>query len=169
MKSKKLISSMLLIFVSGGIIGFVGGFGTGRNNARQFMNEVKNYAKDGALSENHLMKRFQGELDLTPEQMNTLKPAFDKCLSGQRALSRKIRPGRKKLTETLLTKIKEVLTEPQLKKFASLEKKRKEQASSKISQKKERSSSKKRGKEPRKKSRSSDNTTRTHTKDSSVQ
>jgi len=118
---------MFLIFIAGGILGFVGGYGTAKREVRDFMKRMRSYAKGGPMSGHHLMDRFERGLDLTPEQMDQLKPAFDEFLAKQRELGKQIRPDKKKLMETLMKEVKSVLTEKQMKKLKRMEQKRKEE------------------------------------------
>lgn len=149
MKSKKLILAMVLTFAAGGMLGFVAGFGSAKRDMRQFMNRMHNYAKGGPMSGHHLLERFEKSLNLTPEQVDQLKPIFDQFLEKQREIGKQVRPEKKKLMEGLIKDVKSVLTERQLKKFEKMEQKRKEEMRSRSGRDNDRPPQRKRDKEKR--------------------
>lgn len=121
MKNRKLIGAMILLFISGGLIGFVSGFYSCNNRWRTNIQNRKNSSMMGK----HLIKRFEHELRLTEEQVKQIEPVFADFIKKQRAVDKLYRPQKLKNIQTLMTEIKKFLDPNQLEKMSRLEEDRK--------------------------------------------
>lgn len=120
MKSKKLTIAIFLVFISGGIIGFVGGFRTCNNRWRSNMQKRRSSSMMGK----RLIDRFQNELKLTEDQVEQMKPVFTDFFKKQRAIDKQYHPQKIENLHKLMKNLKQFLTPRQLEKMKRLEENR---------------------------------------------
>ena len=119
---KKIFSIMVIMFISGGILGFF--IGEKRQSQKIINRKMHRRTEGKNQQKKRMVKYFTSSLKLTKIQQKELDKLIDNILKGKQQLEAKNKPKRTQLLKSFNTELRNILDDSQKKKFNKMRKKR---------------------------------------------
>ena len=119
---KKIFSIMVMMFISGGVLGFF--IGSKFQNQKNKTRMVHRRGEGKKQQNKRIAKHFTTSLKLTKAQQEKLNELIAKILKGQQELEIENGPRKAKLLKSFNTGLRNILDETQKQKFNKMRKKR---------------------------------------------